>query len=82
MLRGIEAVHNIGILHRDIKPGNFCIAKDFDTEIHYRPICYLIDFGLSRRFINPGGSVRDVGIHPKCRNDPMLDFGALLDMHQ
>jgi tau tubulin kinase len=65
MLKGIKSIHEIGsgkligILHRDIKPGNFCITDDIQYGCT-RPGIFIIDFGLSRRFMNPNGSVREV----------------------
>ncbi|KAI8928671.1 kinase-like domain-containing protein [Entophlyctis helioformis] len=61
MLHAIEAVHAIGILHRDIKPGNFCLAAQGSRHVdefgRYR--CFLIDFGLARRYRSASGRVRD-----------------------
>jgi serine/threonine protein kinase len=47
MLNCIEALHDVGHIHRDIKPGNFLI-----NPIRSRPIC-LIDFGLAQLYVNP-----------------------------
>jgi tau tubulin kinase len=58
MVKSIQSVHEIGILHRDIKPGNFCVGRDI-PKTRYRPICHLIDFGLSRRFVEPDGTLRE-----------------------
>ena len=57
MLRAIEAVHDLGYLHRDVKPSNYAMG----LSPAKRHSCFLIDFGLSRRFVMPNGEVRPVG---------------------
>ncbi|KAJ3202366.1 Tau-tubulin kinase 2 [Clydaea vesicula] len=63
MLRSLEILHDNGILHRDVKPGNFCISqyneKSKPSLLRNRPTCHLIDFGLSRRFTNSDGTIRE-----------------------
>mmetsp|Transcript_9741 Transcript_9741/g.14691 ORF Transcript_9741/g.14691 Transcript_9741/m.14691 type:complete len:610 (-) Transcript_9741:213-2042(-) len=40
MLEGIKAMHEIGVFHRDLKPGNLLVSKDCQLRI--------TDFGLAR----------------------------------
>lgn len=54
MIRAIEAVHNLGYLHRDIKPSNFAVGLSASKKNRV----YMIDFGLSRRYVLPSGKVR------------------------
>jgi len=54
MLRGIEAVHEYGYLHRDIKPSNFAMG----LKPERKQTCFLIDFGLARRYMLPNGDIR------------------------
>ncbi|EGC30968.1 hypothetical protein DICPUDRAFT_50476 [Dictyostelium purpureum] len=54
MIQSLQAVHDLGYLHRDVKPSNFAIGLNPNK----RNITYLIDFGLARRFVLASGEVR------------------------
>lgn len=58
MLNAIKDCHTIGgVIHRDIKPGNFCI--DNSTSYNGRARCYIIDFGLCRPYISSSGEIKE-----------------------
>ncbi|KAJ3126428.1 hypothetical protein HK098_007561, partial [Nowakowskiella sp. JEL0407] len=54
MLRRLRYVHSKGIVFRDIKPDQFCVGKSGE-DIFSRPITYLIDFGLSQKYVDEFG---------------------------
>jgi serine/threonine protein kinase len=54
ILNGIEAIHDCGFLHRDVKPSNFAMGNTKNTN---RTV-YMLDFGLSRQYVNNEGNVR------------------------
>ena len=54
ILNGIEAIHDCGFLHRDVKPSNFAMGN---TKNSSRTV-YMLDFGLSRQYVNNEGNVR------------------------
>eukprot|EP00742_Colponemidia_sp_Colp-10_P016535 GILJ01018967.1.p1 GENE.GILJ01018967.1~~GILJ01018967.1.p1 ORF type:complete len:795 (+),score=95.44 GILJ01018967.1:335-2386(+) len=53
-LKVIRSIHDLGLTHRDIKPSNFVVGLGPVRS----KICYLIDFGLARRFRRSNGQIR------------------------
>lgn len=60
-LRAICEVHEQGLVHRDIKPSNFIIGLPGTARCR---VCYLIDFGLARRFRRSSGELREARAYP------------------
>eukprot|EP00612_Vaucheria_litorea_P001198 CAMPEP_0171451924 /NCGR_PEP_ID=MMETSP0945-20130129/234_1 /TAXON_ID=109269 /ORGANISM="Vaucheria litorea, Strain CCMP2940" /LENGTH=645 /DNA_ID=CAMNT_0011976481 /DNA_START=330 /DNA_END=2267 /DNA_ORIENTATION=+ len=48
LLERMETMHNRHLIHRDVKPGNFCIGAERGSST-----IYTIDFGLSTRYRHP-----------------------------
>ena len=52
-LKGLEFIHNKGIVHRDIKPENILLKGNGQSSSSPK----ITDFGLARQFSKAGGSV-------------------------
>jgi tau tubulin kinase len=52
-VRSLEQIHDLGYLHRDVKPSNFVVGNE-----GRRNQVFVIDFGLARKFVMPDGSIR------------------------
>ncbi|VDP16556.1 unnamed protein product [Soboliphyme baturini] len=50
-IESVRQVHEVGYIHRDVKPRNFVVG----IEEHDRRIVYILDFGLARRFRQEDG---------------------------
>jgi serine/threonine-protein kinase len=51
-LRGLDAIHSAGVIHRDISPDNLMIARDRRDK----PLVKIIDLGLAKDLEAAGGS--------------------------
>ncbi|XP_013416788.1 uncharacterized protein LOC106178225, partial [Lingula anatina] len=54
ILRAVENIHDVGFLHRDVKPSNFAMGRTTSTCKKV----YMLDFGLARQYTNSAGEVR------------------------
>ena len=51
MIRRVELLHNMGYIHRDIKPDNFAPGLDSAAST-----LYLIDYGIAKRYVDNHGN--------------------------
>lgn len=61
--RAIKSVHDVGYLHRDVKPENFLTEKNNSTKV------YLVDFGMAKVFSR---ALRDRNTRPGDLNDRLV----------
>ncbi|CAG2215256.1 TTBK [Mytilus edulis] len=54
MLKAIESIHEVGFLHRDVKPSNFAMGR---LQKDCKKV-FMLDFGLARQYTTATGEVR------------------------
>ena len=57
VLKIVKACHELGILHGDVKPANFCLKDKIRNPFYNRSASYLkaIDFGCSQLLTGVSG---------------------------
>lgn len=70
---GLQAAHHLGMIHRDIKPGNIMIERTEEGEIHP----YLMDFGLARVEHEEGMTMTGVAVGTPLYMSPEQLSGAV-----
>ena len=60
MVDALKALHELGVMHRDVKPSNFVLGGRHKAEKDpaLANKLYIIDFGLSRKFVTQEGEIK------------------------
>uniref|UniRef100_A0A0N4Z4M5 non-specific serine/threonine protein kinase n=1 Tax=Parastrongyloides trichosuri TaxID=131310 RepID=A0A0N4Z4M5_PARTI len=87
MVIALRTLHELGYVHRDIKPSNICTGYPGTPEA--KNMCYLIDFGIVRKFIISGvivqpkgkGRLRGTMRYLSLNCHQLLELGPADDLH-
>ena len=61
LCEAVEAAHDQGVIHRDLKPHNVFLVGDFTLGVPERPNLKVLDFGLSR-FVDHDSQLTKAGM--------------------
>jgi len=61
LCEAVEAAHDKGVIHRDLKPHNVFLVGDFTLGVPERPNLKVLDFGLSR-FVDNDSQLTKTGM--------------------
>jgi serine/threonine-protein kinase len=61
LCEAVEAAHEKGVIHRDLKPHNVFLVGDFAAGVPERPNLKVLDFGLSR-FVDRDSQLTKTGV--------------------
>jgi tRNA A-37 threonylcarbamoyl transferase component Bud32 len=61
LCEAVEAAHDKGVIHRDLKPHNVFLVGDFSLGVPERPNLKVLDFGLSR-FVDRDSQLTKTGM--------------------
>jgi serine/threonine protein kinase len=61
LCEAVEAAHDKGVIHRDLKPHNVFLVGDFSQGVPERPNLKVLDFGLSR-FVDRDSQLTKTGM--------------------
>jgi hypothetical protein len=93
LARGVQAAHDQGVLHRDIKPGNVMLMTPpqddtLPTAVKLLGVPKITDFGLAKRMDGEGAMTRTGAVMgtpsymaPEQAEGKVKQFGPAVDVH-
>ncbi|CAI5437586.1 unnamed protein product [Caenorhabditis angaria] len=63
-LKGIEELHRLGFIHRNIAPSTFAIGNYSGKNPEELRNVYILDFGFAHQYVKPDGKLKAPSVNP------------------